>query len=362
MEALSPLRDRIDAIDDQILALLNERAEIVLEVGRVKISHDAPLHVPEREAAILNRLTGSNPGPFPNPAVVRVYKELISACLNMEGPIRVAYLGPAATYTHLTALQHFGGGCKFVPYDTIAETVDAVARGDAIYAVVPVENSNQGSVAETLDAVSTSAVQVSGEVDSSIHHCLLSSGEDLARIRAVFGHTQALAQCRNWLREHLNQVELVPTSSNAVAAQNAEGRTDAAAVGPAYAAEVYGLDILAANIEDHSNNCTRFWVISKVARKATGNDKTSLLVSIKDAPGSLHGVLEVFEKHGINLTRIESRPSRQRPWEYLFFVDLAGHPEQQSVQDALAALEQHALWVKQLGAYPMAQEPELDPA
>ncbi|MBI5135720.1 MAG: prephenate dehydratase [Nitrospirae bacterium] len=357
MEALTPLRKRIDEIDEAILRLLNERAGVVLEVGRVKHRTNAAVHVPEREAAILQRLTGANPGPFPNDAVRAVFKEIISYCLNMEGPIRVAYLGPEATYTHLAARRYFGSGCQFVPCETIADVVQAVAKGDAIYGMVPVENSTQGSVALTLDEMAVSDLTVCGEVVERIHHCLMANGTDMAGITEVFSHPQSLAQCRHWLHTHLPGTVLTEVASNARAAQLAARKRGTAAVAARLAAEVYGLDVLVENIEDNARNRTRFWVVSRESHKASGNDKTSLLISVKHEPGSLYTMLAAFERNGVNLIKIESRPSKMEAWEYLFFIDVLGHPDQAPLRAALEEVRASCLWVRVLGSYPVPREP-----
>ena len=359
MDALNPLRQRIDEIDDEILRLLTERAEIVLEVGRIKNTHQAPLHVPEREAAILKRLMDNNPGPFPQAAVKSVFKEIISHCLNMEGPIRIAYLGPEATYTHLAARHFFGSGCTFVPCESIPEVVAACHKGQATYGIVPVENSTEGSVVQTLDEVAASELHVCGEVIERIHHCLLSREESLEKVTRVHAHPQAFAQCREWLRAHLPSARLEPAASNALAASRVANEPGGAAIAARVAADVYELNVLAEHIEDNPSNRTRFWVFGGAPRKAGGNDKTSVLLSVKDEAGSLYEALSAFQRHGISLSKIESRPSKMRPWEYLFFIDVAGHPGDAHIQAALAEVEHHCLWAKVLGGYPVADEPEI---
>ncbi|MDH4230215.1 MAG: prephenate dehydratase [Nitrospirota bacterium] len=356
MEELSPLRQQIDTIDDEVLRLLNRRAEIALQVAAVKHTHNVPLHVPERERAILARLSGANRGPFPTLAVSAVFREIISACLSLEGPIRVAYLGPFATFTHQAALAYFGSSCNFIPRPTIRDVLGAIEKSAATYCVVPVENSTEGSVSVTLDAVADSELNVCGEIVSRIHHCLLTREESLGGIETVLSHPQPLAQCRTWLENNLPGVRCVETASTARAAERALGEPGTAAIASRLAAEVYGLKMLAENIEDSASNRTRFWVVSKERRPPSGNDKTSILVSIRDEAGALVRMLRPFQDHSINLTRIESRPSRQRPWEYLFFIDMCGHPTDTSVKDALAALRGTSVWVKVLGAYPRAAD------
>ncbi len=354
MDALDPLRNRIDEIDDGLLRLLTERAEIVLEVGRIKQSNNAALHVPERESAILQRLTDLNTGPFPDNAVRAVFKEIISYCLNMEGPIRVAYLGPKATYTHLAARHYFGSGCHFIPCGSITEVMEAVSKGNAVYGMVPVENSTEGSVSQTLDEMAQSDLSVCGEAVERIHHCLLANRTDLAGITEVFSHPQSLAQCRRWLQVHLPGAKLTEVASNAMAAQAASQKPGTAAIAAKLAAEVYGLSVLIENIEDNARNRTRFWVVSQEARKPSDADKTALLISIKDEPGSLYAMLAVFERNGVNLTKIESRPSKMEAWEYLFFIDIIGNITHPNVAQALDEVRVASLWVRVLGNYPVA--------
>lgn len=352
MDELAPLRRRIDAIDEEVLRLLNERAAVVLEVARVKERHQAPLHVPEREAAILKRLLEKNDGPFPAAAVVAVFKEIISASLNLEGPIRITYLGPEATFTHLAARRYFGSGCTFLSRGSIPEIIASVEKGESVYGVVPVENSAEGSVAETLDAVAASDLTVCGELVERIHHCLLSKEPDLTSIKTVYAHPQSFAQCRQWLGRHLPAVHLTEATSNAQGAKRAAKERGTAAIASGLAGDMYGLTCLAENIEDSASNQTRFWVLAREARAPGGDDKTSLLASIKHEAGSLYAMLGTFRENGINMTRIESRPSRQRPWEYLFFIDLEGHPTDPKVAAALEAAERSCLWLRVLGAYP----------
>jgi len=355
MDELAPLRKKIDAIDDEILRLLNERAGVVLEVGQVKHSRQAQLHVPEREAAILKRLLANNPGPFPAAGLVGVFKEVISASLSLEGPIRITYLGPEATFTHLAARHYFGSGCTFLSRGSIPEIIASLEKGDATYGVVPVENSTEGSVAQTLDEVAASELTVCGELIERIHHFLLSKERSLDAVGTVYAHPQSFAQCRRWLQTHLPNAHLTEMASNAQAAKRAAKEPRVAAIAGELAGDLYGLTTLSEHIEDSATNQTRFWVLAREARPATGDDKTSLLASIRHEAGSLFGMLKPFQEHGINLTRIESRPSRQRPWEYLFFMDLEGHPDTPAVQATIDDLKASCLWVRVLGAYPRAE-------
>lgn len=356
MDALPPLRKKIDAIDDQVLRLLNERANLALEVARVKNDHNAPLHVPERERAILARLAKENPGPFPTIALMAVFRDIISTCLNLEGPIRIAYMGPQATYSHQAAHRYFGAGCTFVAKASVPDVLTTIQKGEADYGVVPVENSAEGSIAVTLDLVGASELSVCGETVLPIHHCLLAKDTPIEKITRVYSHPQPVAQCRTWLATSLPGVEVCELASTAVAAGEAAKNPGSAAIASRMAAETYGLSVLAENIEDTATNRTRFWVVAAGDRAPKDANKTSLLVSIKDQAGSLHSMLAPFDKHKVGLTRIESRPSRQQPWEYLFFIDFLGIPEDANVKKALAAVESGSQWVKVLGTYAQADE------
>lgn len=356
MDALPPLRKKIDEIDNEILRLLNERAALALEVAEVKNVHNAPLHVPEREREILARLANDNPGPFPTAALMAVFRDIISTCLNLEGPIRIAYMGPQATYSHQAAHRYFGAGCTFVARSSVPDVLTSLQKGESDYGVVPVENSAEGSIAVTLDLVGASDLAVCGEIVLPVHHCLLARDTPIEKVTRVYSHPQPVAQCRTWLATSLPGVEVCELASTAVAAGEAAKNPGSAAIASYMAAETYGLSILAENIEDVATNRTRFWILSAEHRAPADANKTSLLVSLKDQAGSLHAMLAPFEKYGISLTRIESRPSRQQPWEYLFFIDFLGIPEDAHVKKALKEVEKHSQWVKVLGTYAQADE------
>lgn len=353
---LAELRDKIDAIDDRILELLNERARFVLEVGRAK--HSKPgsrFHVLEREESIYERLASSNAGPFPTQAIRPVFREIISASLNMEKPMRVVCLGPEATFSHMAAVaavQQFGRAAELTHTVSIADIFDEVERGRADYGVVPIENSTEGVVNVTLDMFIDSPLQICSEILLQITHCLLSNAARLEDIRTVYSHPQALAQCCQWLKKNLPHAKIEETTSTASAAMLVRDDRNAAAIAGQHAAQAHSIPVFMERIEDNPYNSTRFWVIGSQGPGRTGQDKTSLMFSIKDGVGALHNMLEPFGKHGINLTKIESRPSRTKPWEYIFFIDIAGHIQDAPVAAALAELSGHAAFMKVMGSYP----------
>lgn len=351
-DELRPLRDKIDAIDDQILDLLNQRAQVVINVGKAKKSRKKSFYVPSREQAIYERLRDQSPGPFPVDAIQRVFREIISASLSLEQPMKVAFLGPQATFTHVAAMQQFGLSAQLVPQKSIPAVFDEVARGRASYGVVPVENSNEGVVTHTLDMFMESELKMTAEIFQEISHDLLSLSANMADIERVYSHPQALAQCRNWLDENLPDVPLIDVASTAAAAQLAAGDRGAAAIASAMAGAQYDLRQVKANIADNSNNFTRFLVISNQLPEPSGRDKTSIMFCIKDEPGLLLRMLEPFSQRGINLTKIESRPLKKRAWEYIFFLDIEGHIENDNVHDAVEQLAKYCQFIKVLGSYP----------
>ncbi len=354
---IDDLRKRIDEIDSQILKLLNRRAELVIDVGRLKAEQNMEFHVPQREEEIYARLTGENTGPFPPQAVRPVFREVISACLSLEHPLRVAYLGPRATFSHLAAMERFGLSAQFLAVRSIGEVFAEVEKGNADYGVVPVENSTEGIVSHTLDRFVESSLLICGEVvvETALH--LMSRASGLAEIRQIYSHPHALAESRKWLEAHSAHLPVVETSSTAAAAEAAASEPGAAAIASELAASLYGLSILQRRIEDHPNNLTRFLVIGRKATAPTATDKTSILFSIKDRVGALHRMLHPFADHQINLTKIESRPSKQRVWEYVFYVDFEGHASEPRVQRALESLRDECIFLKVLGSYPRSRRP-----
>jgi len=351
-DKLAKLRDGIDAIDDKILELLNQRAKLVIEVGKTKQGSKADFYVPSREQAIYRRLVEGNPGPFPEEGIRRVFREIISASLSLEEKMKVAFLGPQATFTHVATMRQFGLSANLVPQKSIPAVFDEVLRSRAHYGVVPVENSNEGIVSHTLDMFMDSDLKINAEILLEISHDLLSRSGDLGQVRKVVSHPQALAQCRQWLEDNLPEVPLVDVASTALAAQLVAEDESAAAIASEQAGALYGLKVVKAKIEDNPNNFTRFLVIGRNTPARSGHDKTSIMFSVKDQPGILHRMLEPFSSRGVNLCKIESRPLRKKAWEYIFFLDLDGHIDDAPVTAAIDDLRQHCQFLKILGSYP----------
>jgi len=355
---LQMLRDEIDSTDDQILELLNKRAGFVLEVGRIKEKEGKKLfHVPEREEAIYKRLTEKNTGPFPESAIRPVYREIISASLAMEKPLKIACLGPEATFCHVASIEHFGQAANFIPTRDVPDIFDEVERGRADYGVVPIENSTEGVVNLTLDMFIDSSLQICAEVMLSISQCLLSIADKLEDIKVIYSHPQAIAQCYTWISRNLSHVEIKETLSTALAAKTAKEEKGTAAIASEFAAKTYKIPVFKAKIEDNPHNYTRFWVIGKKSPGASGKDKTSLMYSIRDGVGALHNLLLPFSENGINLTKIESRPFRKKAWEYIFFIDIEGHMDDPVVKKAINSLASHSQFMKVLGSYPRSVIP-----
>ncbi|OQY19901.1 MAG: chorismate mutase [Desulfobacteraceae bacterium 4572_35.1] len=351
-DPLQPLRDKIDAIDNQIMELLNSRAQVVIDVGKAKADSHKSFYVPNREQAIYERLKSGNNGPFPVEAIQRVFREIISASLSLEQPMKVAFLGPQATFTHVATMQQFGLSAQLVAQKSIPAVFDEVARGRADYGVIPVENSNEGVVTHTLDMFMESELKINAEILQEISHDLLSLSSSVDEIERVYSHPQALAQCRKWLEENIPDVPLIDVASTAAAAQMAADDSTAAAIASAMAGAQYGLRQLKSNIADNSCNFTRFLVISRKLPEPSGQDKTSIMFCIKDEPGILLRMLEPFGERGINLSKIESRPLKKRAWEYIFFLDVEGHIKDENVSAAVEELGQYCQFVKVLGSYP----------
>jgi chorismate mutase / prephenate dehydratase len=355
---LPELRQAIDALDDELLRLLNERARLVKEVGKLKTEAKQPFYVPERERQILERIQAQNPGPFPTEALRPVFSEIISACLSLEHPLRVAFLGPEATFTHMAARTRFGLSARYVPAAAVAGVFTEVEKGLADLGVVPIENSTDGVVNSTLDMLADSELCITAEIAMQVSQCLLTRSGTLDGIQKVYSHPQALGQCRHWLSANLPNVAQIEVASTALAARLTRDDPVAAAVASELAGHLYDLKIAKRKIEDEVRNVTRFLVIGREAPPATGRDKTSILFSLKDAAGVLYRVLQPLADAGLNLSRIESRPSRKRLWDYVFFIDVDGHASEPGVQGAIASLQEHCEFVKVLGSYPRAQAPE----
>jgi chorismate mutase/prephenate dehydratase len=355
---LAEVRARIDAVDEGIQKLISERAGLAQLVGISKTSDGrvVDFYRPEREAQVLRMAKMRNKGPLRNEEILRLFREIMSACLAQQEPLKVAYLGPEGTFTQTAVHTHFGHSVRGLPLQSIDEVFHEVEAGTADFGVVPIENSTEGTVNNTLDRFIASPLKICGEVELRIHHCLMGKMSALEDIRRVCSHPQALAQCRGWLDEHLPEVERIPASSNAEGARRARDERGTAAIAGDTAAEVYGLKVLAAQIEDRQDNTTRFFVLGRKLFSPSGEDRTTLVISVAhtDESGALFRLLQPLAKHRVNMTRIESRPSRRRKWDYVFFIDLEGHAEDRNVSRALAALKRHASLFKLLGSYPRA--------
>ena len=353
---LSELRDKIDAIDVQILQLINQRASCAMEVARTKISEGetGTFYRPDREALVLRRIKEMNPGPLSDETSAVFFRELMSSCLALEKPLEVAFLGPEGTFTQQATFKHFGRAVKSIPVTTINDIFNEVENQHCQFGVVPVENSTEGVITHTLDRFIISPLKICGEVEIRVHQNLMGHVEKLSEITEVFSHQQSLAQCRQWLDANLPDAVRTAVSSNAEAARLVTESTNKMAIAGEVAADLYKLNILEKNIEDESNNTTRFIIIGLQEPLSTGLDKTSLLVSTGNRAGSLHEILEPFARHGISMTHIESRPSKQGLWDYVFFIDINGHKDDDNVSRALESLKENVNLLNVLGSYPKA--------
>ena len=351
-ERLETLREAIDQTDMELLLLLNKRMELAGQVGRIKAEQGLLLFDPGREEAILERLAKTNPGPLPEESLRAIYREIFSASRLLQYDLHAAYLGPEWTYSHLAALSLFGHSARYLPSPTLEDVFDDLLKAKAHVAVVPIANSLQGGVGHTLDLLYGREVSVVGECYLEITHYLCSNSGTIDDVKRLYGHPQALEQCRRWVLENLRHVEVFECSSTAQAARLAGQDPSAAAICNLYAALQYGLRILTERIEDHPENTTRFFVLGNNLNPPTGNDKTSILFAVPDQPGALHAALEGFALFQVNMTRIESRPNRIFPWQYLFFADLEGHSDDEAIAKALAQLKNQTTFFKLLGSYP----------
>ncbi len=351
--ALAELRRRIDTLDGDLLRLLNDRTRIALQIGELKRQAGGEVYVPAREKAVMDRVTRLNQGPLPASSVQAVYREIMSAALALEHPIRVAFLGPAATFTHQAARQRFGSSVTYVPCETITDVFAAVQKKAADYGVVPVENSTDGAVTHTLDQLSESPLRICAEIYLPVAQHLMSRGPR-SKLRRIFSKPEVYGQCRRWLQANLPGVELLPASSTARAAEMAAGDETVAAIASALAAELNGLRVHADNIQDLGGNTTRFLVIGKNCGARTGEDKTSINFTIRDKVGALHDVLASLKRNRVNMSKIESRPSRAKAWEYVFFVDLDGHQDDAPVRRVLKSLGRLCTRLNVMGSYPKA--------
>jgi chorismate mutase/prephenate dehydratase len=355
--SLDDIRIKIDEVDRQLLDLLSQRAELVHKVGRVKKAGGLQIYAPEREDALLRKLVAMNEGRLPEKSIRAIYREIMSAALALEDDLKIAYLGPEGTWTHQAAIKKFGHSVTYSARPSFAEVFDLVARRRADYGVVPIENSTEGAVSHTLDLFVDSPLRICAQVLLRIDNGLLAA-IPRAQIKTLYSHPQVFGQCKNWILLNFPEADLVEVSSTTKAAhiardQAAEG---AAALGGKLAAELSGLDVLEETIQDRATNTTRFLVIGEKTCPSTGKDRTSILFSLRDQPGSLVAALQAFDSFQINMSKIESRPSKQRDWEYIFYVDLAGHCEDEQVSSAIRELEKHCSLVKLLGSYPDTSE------
>jgi chorismate mutase/prephenate dehydratase len=353
-EELSKLREGIDGIDSEVLRLLSERARLAQRVGEIKHGN---IYRPEREAQVLRRIAETNPGPLPEAAVRTIFREVMSACLALEQPLKIAYFGPAGTFTESAAKKHFGSAPSFTPCLTIDDVFRAVESGQVDYGVVPIENSTEGSVGRTLDQMLTSPLMICGEVNLRIHQNLMAKAESLDGVRKLYSHAQSLAQCHEWLNRNLPHIARVPVASNAEAARMAAQDPQACAIAGEAAARLYELNVVAANIEDDPNNTTRFVVLAGHDAGVSGRDKTSFVCSAQNKPGAVHDLLTPLKTHGVSMSRFESRPARGfggSRWEYVFFVDIEGHRSEPRIAAALDELRGCVGFLKELGSYPKA--------
>ncbi len=355
---LTQIRNRIDAVDRKIQSLINERARYAQQVGISKgeLSSAVDYYRPEREAEVLRAVLERNEGPLRDEEMLRLFREIMSACLAQQDPLKVSYLGPEGTFTQSAVYKHFGHSVRGLPLSTIDEVFQEVESGSADFGVVPIENSTEGTINHTLDMFLTSPLKIGGEVELRIEQHLLGNEDSLDSIVRICAHEQSLAQCRGWLREYLPHVELIGVSSNATGARRARDEQGTAAIGGEAAADVYNLKILVNNIEDRPDNSTRFLVIGRELLASSGEDKTTVLVSTSGTGGAgvLHTLLQPFATHGVSMTRIESRPSRRQNWDYVFFIDLEGHADEPPLKDALAELQKNSSLFRLIGAYPKA--------
>ncbi|QEY58683.1 prephenate dehydratase [Pseudomonas sp. C27(2019)] len=359
-QELQALRVRIDSLDEKILELISQRARCAQDVGRIKMQslaegEEAIFYRPEREAQVLKRIMELNKGPLGNEDMARLFREIMSSCLALEQPLKVAYLGPEGTFSQAAALKHFGQAVISKPMAAIDEIFREVAAGAVSFGVVPVENSTEGAINHTLDSFLEHDLVICGEVELRIHHHLLvADNTQTERITRIYSHAQSLAQCRKWLDAHYPNVERVAVSSNAEAAKRVKSEWNSAAIAGDMAAQLYGLTVLADKIEDRPDNSTRFLIIGNQSVPATGDDKTSVIISMSNKPGALHELLVPFHASGIDLTRIETRPSRSGKWTYVFFIDFYGHKDDPLVKSALESIAKESVGLKILGSYPNA--------
>ncbi|MHC5164724.1 MAG: prephenate dehydratase [Planctomycetota bacterium] len=349
--SLEELRKKIDSIDEKLVELINERAQIVVEVGKLKQADSAPIYVPHREKAVLEKIAELNKGPLPDKTMQAIWRELMSGSFFLERPLLIGYLGPQGSFSHNAAILKFGQSVDYEALTDIRGIFEEVSKGHCDFGIVPIENSAGGGIRESLDAFIETDVMVCAEANMAIHHNLLANCP-MTDIQRIYSQPEIFAQCRSWLSSTFKDTEIIPMASSSKAARLASEENGAAAIASAIAAEIYGLKILCQNIEDVSNNITRFLIISKHDAQSSGDDKTIVLFSTAHKTGALVDVLNVFREYGINMTNIGSRPNKKREWEYYFFVDFLGHKENENVKKALKEAKQHCLQLSLLGSFP----------
>lgn len=349
--SLEELRKKIDAIDEQLVELINARAQVVVEVGKLKQADSAPIYVPHREKAVLEKIAALNSGPLPDKTMQAIWRELMSGSFFLERPLSVGYLGPKGSFSHNAAILKFGQSVDYEALTDIRGIFEEISKGHCDFGIVPIENSAGGGVRESLDAFVETDVKVCAEVSMAIHHNLMANCP-MSEIKRIYSQPEVFAQCRNWLAGAFKDAEILPMASSSKAAKLAASEAGAAAIASAVAAEIYGLKLLCQNIEDVSNNVTRFLIISKQDAQPSGEDKTIILFSTSHKTGALVDVLNVFRQYGINMTNIGSRPNKKREWEYYFFVDFIGHREDENVKQALDEARQHCIQLSVLGSFP----------
>ncbi len=352
---IEKIRSKIDRVDEGILKLLNERVKLAIEIGKIKSKKKEDIFAPVREKEVVSNLVKLNKGPIPDDFLSDIFQEILNASRSIQKKIKISYLGPEATFTHLAALKIFGRHVRYIPVESIQDVFIEIERGRADYGVVPIENSTEGVVNHTLDMFIDSDLKITSEIFLEISHYLLSNETSIQKIKKVYSHPQAIAQTRNWIEKNLKCSKIVEVASTSEAARLAKKEKGTAAISSVVASEIYGLNILAENIEDYKNNFTRFLVIGRKNPPSSGHDKTSIMFSVKDRVGALHDMLVPFKKYKLNLTKIESRPTRKKAWEYIFFVDFLGHIHNKNVVKALAELERSCSLLKVLGSYPIGE-------
>jgi chorismate mutase/prephenate dehydratase len=354
-KALAPLRRQIDALDERLVELLNERARVVVEIGKVKQQTNSPIYAPDREKRVLDKVRKLNKGPLPDRCLEAVYRELMSGSFALEKPLRIGFLGPAGSFSHSASVMKFGSSVDYVPLSDIPGVFEEVVRGHTDYGLVPVENSLHGGVIDTLDAFLSSSAKICAEVLMSVHHNIMAR-VPWDQVKTIYSKPEVFAQCRRWLSTVAKDRDVQPAASTSKAAEMASQQDNIAAIGSALAGDIYGLHVLFENIEDNPDTVTRFFVIGREAARRTGEDKTAIMFTTAHKPGALAEVLDVFKENGINLTDIEKRPSKKVNWEYYFFIDAQGHADDPAMAKAIDEAREHCLQLTVLGSYPRAAE------